>query len=239
MCVIRLMVKQMFVYVLMLVQVCCFEEVWLIIVVFQVVFGFVMEIYFLFGYVVVEIGDLRIVVIQFCVVFVIDLKQICVWLEFVCVLMLEGKDGSVSYYFCFVVQDEVISFEICVMIQVQCSVLCDCKLWYVLFDFGIVFDSNIINGMMVEIVDLVVGNQMILLMFDFNVCVWLGLGQIGSILAGWCFKVGECGVFLIDGDIQVVNYDGMVNDDYMVQIVVGFEFCLSEVMLILFQGVGL
>lgn len=238
-CAIRLTAKQMLAHASTLVQARRFEEARPIIAALQAAPGFAMETHFLSGYVAVETGDLKTAVTQFRAALAIDPKQTRVRLELARALMLEGKDGSASYHFRLAAQDEAISPEIRATIQAQRSVLRDRKPWHASFDFGIAPDSNITNGTTAETVDLVVGNQTIPLTLDPNARARSGLGQTGSISAGWRFKVGERGAFLIDGDTQAVNYDGTANDDYTVQIAAGPEFRPSEATSISFQGVGL
>lgn len=238
-CTVRLTAKQMLAHASTLVQARRFEEARPIIAALQSAPGFAMETHFLAGYVAVETGDLKAAVAQFRASLAIDPKQTRVRLELARALMLEGKDGSASYHFRLAAQDEAISPEIRATIQAQRGVLRDRRPWHVSFDFGIAPDSNITNGTTAETVDLVVGNQTIPLTLDPDARARSGLGQTGSISAGWRFKIGERGAFLVDGDTQAVNYKGTGNDDFTVQIAAGPEFRPSEATSISVQGVGL
>lgn len=223
----------------MLVQARRFDEARPIIAALDAAPGIAMETHFLSGYVAVETGDIATAVKQFRASLAIDPKQTRVRLELARALMLEGKDGSASYHFRLAAEDETISPEIRATIQAQRSVLRDRRPWHLSFDFGIAPDSNITNGTTAETVDLVVGNQTLPLTLDANARARSGIGQTGSISAGWRFKIGERGAFLIDGDTQGVNYQGTANDDYTVQLAAGPEFRPSEATSISLQGLGL
>ncbi len=238
-CTVRLTAKQMLAHASMLVQARRFEEARPIVAALQAAPGLAMETHFLSGYIAVETGDLKTAVAEFRASLAIDPKQTRVRLELARALMMEGKDGSANYHFRLAAQDEAISPEIRATIQAQRSVLRDRRPWHVNFDFGIAPDSNITNGTTAETVDLVVGNQMIPLTLDQNARARSGLGQTGSLSAGWRFKVSQRGAFLLDGDIQAVNYAGTANDDFTAQVAAGPEFRPSEATSISLQGVGL
>ncbi len=198
-----------------------------------------METHFLAGYVAVETGDVATAVREFRASLAIDPKQTRVRLELARALMMQGKDGGAAYHFRLAAQDNALSPEIRATIQAQRGILRDRRPWHVSTDFGFAPDSNITNGTSAETVDLVVGNQTIPLTLDENARARSGLGQTGSLSAGYRFKVGERGAFLVDGDVQGVNYKGTANDDYTVQLAAGPEFRPSEETSVSLQGLGL
>ena len=198
-----------------------------------------METHFLAGYVAVETGDTATAIKEFRASLAIDPKQTRVRLELARALMMQGKDGGAAYHFRLAAQDNALSPDIRATIQAQRGILRDRKPWHVSTDFGFAPDSNITNGTSAETVDIVVGNQMIPLTLDENARARSGLGQTASLSAGWRFKIGERGAFLVDGDAQGVNYKGSANDDYTVQLAAGPEFRPSEATSISLQGLGL
>ncbi|UVO52700.1 surface lipoprotein assembly modifier [Sphingomonas sp. SUN039] len=198
-----------------------------------------MEAHFLAGYVAVETGDTATAIKEFRASLAIDPKQTRVRLELARALMMQGKDGGAAYHFRLAAQDGALTPEIRATIQAQRGILRDRRPWHVSTEFGFAPDTNINSGTSAETVDLVVGNQTIPLTLDENARARSGLGQTASISAGWRFKIGERGAFLVDGDAQGVNYKGTANDDYTVQLAAGPEFRPSEETSISLQGLGL
>jgi hypothetical protein len=238
-CEIRLTPRQVLAYASKLVQDRRFEEARPYIAALQAAPGLAMETHFLSGYIAVETGDLKTAVNQFRASLAIDPKQTRVRLELARALMLQGKDGSASYHFRLAAQDEAISPEVRATIQSQRGILRDRRPWHVSFNFGIAPDSNITNGTAAETVDLVVGNQTIPVTLNGNARARSGLGQTGSLSAGWRFKIGQRGALLVDGDVQGVNYEGTAADDFTAQIAVGPEFRPTEATSISVQALGL
>ncbi len=198
-----------------------------------------METHFLAGYVAVETGDVATAVKEFRASLAIDPKQTRVRLELARALMMQGKDGGAAYHFRLAAQDNALSPEIRATIQAQRGILRDRRPWHFSTDFGFAPDSNITNGTSAETVDLVVGNQTIPLTLDENARARSGLGQTGSLSAGYRLKIGDRGALLVDGDAQGVNYKGTANDDYTVQLAAGPELRPSEATSISLQGLGL
>jgi outer membrane protein len=198
-----------------------------------------MEAHFLAGYAAIETGNVDVAIDQFRASLAIDPKQTRVRLELARALMMKGQDGSASYHYRLAAQDEALSPEIRATIQAQRGILRDRKPWHVSTDFGFAPDSNINNGSSAETVDFVIGNQSIPLTLDESARARTGVGQTGSLSAGYRFKIGDRGAFLVDGDAQGVNYKGTANDDYTVQLAAGPEFRPSEDTSISLQGLGL
>ena len=106
---------------------------------------------------------------------------------------------------------------------------------------GLAWSGNAIEAAWTnaETIDLNVGNQILPLTLDENARARSGIGQTGRLSAGYRFTVGERSAFLVDGDVQGVNYKGMTADDYTVQLAAGPEFRPSEETSISLQGLGL
>ena len=198
-----------------------------------------MQVHFLAGYVAVESGDLDTAIREFRASLAIDPKQTRVRLELARAMMMRGKDGGAAYHFRLAAQDSALSPEIRATIQSQRGILRDRRPWHISTEFGFAPDSNITNGTSAETVDLVVGNQTIPLTLDEEARARSGLGQTGSLSAGYRFRTSERLAFLVDGDAQGVNYKGTANDDYTVQLAAGPEFRPSEATSISLQGIGL
>ena len=197
-----------------------------------------METHFLAGFVAVESGDTDTAIKEFRASLAIDPKQTRVRLELARAMMMKGKDTGAAYHYRLAAQDEALTPEIRATIQAQRGILRDRKPWRFSFEFGFAPDSNITNGTSAESVDLVIGNQTIPLELDAEARARSGIGQTASLSAGYRFKIGNRGAFLLDGDAQGVNYSGSANDDYSVQLAAGPEFRPNEETSISLQGVG-
>ncbi len=238
-CRIQLTADQLLNHATVLVQQRRFDEARPLIAVLAMAPTVGMETHFLAGYVAVETGDVATAVKEFRASLAIDPKQTRVRLELARALMMQGKDGGAAYHFRLAAQDNGLTPEIRATIQAQRGILRDRRPWHVSTDFGFAPDSNITNGTSAETVDLVVGNQTIPLKLDENARARSGLGQTGSLSAGYRFKIGERGAFLVDGDAQGVNYKGTANDDYTVQLAAGPELRPSDATSVSLQGLGL
>ena len=198
-----------------------------------------METHFLSGMIAVETGDVKAAIGQFRASLAIDPKQTRVRLELARALMLNKQDGAAAYHFRLAGEDSRLTPDILATIQKARGILRDRKPWHLSTDFGFAPDSNITNGTSAETVDVVIGNQVLPLTLDENARRRSGIGQTGSISAGYRFTTGERSAILIDGDAQGVNYKGTAADDYTVQLAAGPEFRPSEATAISLQGIGL
>ncbi len=198
-----------------------------------------METHFLTGYVAIETGDTDTAIKEFRASLAIDPKQTRVRLELARALMMKGKDGGAAYHYRLAAQDSALSSEIRATIQGQRGILRDRRPWHVSTEFGFAPDTNINSGTSAESVDLVIGTQTIPLTLDEEARARSGVGQTASLSAGYRFRIGDRGAFLIDGDAQGVNYKGTANDDYTVQLAAGPEFRPTEATSISVQGLGL
>jgi hypothetical protein len=238
-CQMKITVDQMLAHASMLVEARRFDEAKPVVAALAQAPNLGMETHFLRGYIAVETGDTATAIKEFRASLAIDPKQTRVRLELARALMMQGKDGGAAYHFRLAAQDNGLSPEIRATIQAQRGILRDRKPWHASTDFGFAPDSNITNGTSAETVDLVVGNQTIPLTLDENARARSGLGQTASLSAGYRFKIGDRGAFLVDGDAQGVNYKGTYNDDYTVQLAAGPEFRPTEATSISIQGLGL
>ena len=196
------------------------------------------QTHFLAGFVAVESGDLDTAIREFRASLDIDPKQTRVRLELARAMMLKGKDSGAAYHFRLAAEDKALTPEVRATIQAQRGIMRDRRPWHVSSEFGFAPDSNITNGTSAETVDLVVGNQTIPLTLDENSRARSGIGQTASLSAGYRLNIGERGAFLVDGDVQGVNYSGTDYDDYTVQLAAGPEFRLAEETSISLQGLG-
>lgn len=223
-CEVRLTANQMLAHASMLVEAKRFDEARLVIDAIVHAPGLAMEGHFLAGYVAVESGKFDEAIGQFRAALAIDPKQTRVRLELARALMLKGKDGSAAYHFRLAAEDKSLSPEIRATIQGQRGIIRDRRPWHITTEFGFAPDTNINNGTSAETVDLTIGNLSIPLTLDENARARTGVGQTGSISAGYRFKLGERFALLADADAQGVNYSGTEADDYTVQLAVGPEF---------------
>jgi len=238
-CEIRLTARQLLAQTSSLVRAHRFEEAKPLLLALGQAPEVAVETHFLNGYVAAANGDFKTAATEYRASLAIDPKQTAARFGLANVMMAQGKDGGAAYHFRLAAQDNALSPEIRATIQAQRGILRDRKPWHASTDFGFAPDSNITNGTSAETVDLVVGNQTIPLTLDQNARARSGLGQTASFSAGYRFKIGDRGAFLVDGDAQGVNYKGSANDDYTVQLAAGPEFRPSEATSISLQGLGL
>ncbi len=201
--------------------------------------GMAMEAHFLAGYIAVESGDLKTAINEFRASLAIDPKQTRVRLELARAMMLAGKDGGADYNFRLAEQDGALPDEIRATILHSRGILRDRKPWHLSSTFGIAPDSNITNGTEAQTVDVVIGTQSYQFRLNADARARSGLGQTGSISAGYRFKAGDHAAILIDTDAQGVNYKGTAADDYTGQIAIGPEFRPGDDTSLSIQGVGL
>ena len=238
-CELRLTGKQMLAHASMLVQARRFDEARPIVDALSMAPNMAMETHYLAGYMAVETGDLDTAIKRFRASLAVDPKQTRVRLELARALMMKGRDGGASYHFRLAAQDAALTPEIRATIQQQRGILRDRKPWHLSTEFGLAPDSNINSGSSAETVDLVIGNQTIPLTLDANARARSGVGQTGSVSAGYRFQLRERVGLLIDAAGQGINYEGTEVDDYSVQLAAGPEFRPDGATSISVQAVGL
>ena len=201
--------------------------------------GLAVERHFLAGYVAVESGKLQEAIAHFRAALAIDPKQTRIRLELARAMMLSGKNGAADYNFRLAQQDDSLPPEIAATIRASRGILRDSRPWHFSSQFGFAPDTNITGGTSAQTVDVVLGDQMVPLTLDDAARSKSGIGQTGSLSAGYRFKLGGRAAFLIDADGQGTNYSGTANDDITAQIAVGPELRLSDATSVSFQGIGL
>ena len=238
-CELRLTGKQMLAHASTLVQARRFDEARPIVDALSMAPNMAMETHFLAGYMAVESGDIDTAIKRFRASLAVDPKQTRVRLELARALMMRGRDGGASYHFRLAAQDVALTPEIRATIQQQRGILRDRKPWHLSTEFGFAPDSNINSGSSAETVDLVIGNQTIPLTLDANPRARSGVGQTGSVSAGYRFQLSERTGLLVDAAGQGINYEGTEVDDFSVQLAAGPEFTPDEATSISIQAAGL
>lgn len=193
---------------------------------------------FLSGYIAVESGDTKAAIRHFRTALAADPKATRIRLELARALMLEGKRGAADYNFRLAAQDADLPPEIAATIRTSRGLLRDTREWHLSTQFGLAPDTNITNGTNAQTVDLIYGNQTIPLTLDANARRRSGLGQTGSLSAGWRGRLGETLALLVDLDGQGTNYDGSEADDFTGQLAIGPELKLSETVQLSAQAIG-
>ncbi len=200
--------------------------------------GYAVQTHFLSGYMAVESGDTAGAVSHFRSALAIDPKATRIRLELARALMLEGKKGAADYNFRLAAQDKNLPPEIAATIRASRGLLRDQREWHLSTNFGFAPDTNITNGTNAQTVDLVYGNQTIPLTLDANARKRSGLGQTGSLSAGWRGRLGENLALLVDLDGQGTNYSGSDSDDFTGQLAIGPELKLSDTVQLSAQAIG-
>lgn len=197
-----------------------------------------LETHFLSGFIAVETGDTKAAIQHFRAALAVDPKATRIRLELARALMLEGKRGAADYNFRLAGQDSNLPPEIAATIRASRGLLRDTREWHLSTQFGLAPDTNITNGTNAQTIDLVYGNQTIPLTLDANARRRSGIGQTGSVSAGWRGRLGERLALLVDVDGQGTNYDGIEADDFTGQFAVGPELKLSETSQVSVQAIG-
>ncbi len=201
--------------------------------------GIGVETHFLAGYIAAESGNLDEAISHYRAALAIDPKQTRIRLALAHAMMLSGKDGGADYNYRLAQQDPTLSPEIRATILATRGILRDRKPWHVSTEFGFAPDSNITNGTNAQTIDVVVGDQTLPLTLDGNARARSGIGQTGSLSAGYRFRLSEHAALLFDADAQGVNYKGTSADDYTVQLAAGPEFRPSEATSLSIEALGL
>ncbi len=196
------------------------------------------ETHFLSGFIAVETGDTKTAIKHFRAALAADPKATRIRLELARALMLEGKRGAADYNFRLAAQDADLPPEIAATIRASRGLLRDTREWHLSAQFGLAPDSNITNGTNAQTVDLIYGNQTIPLTLDETARRRSGLGQTGSLSAGWRGRMGETLSLLVDLDGQGTNYDRTEADDFTGQLAVGPELKLSDTAQLSAQAIG-
>ena len=238
-CKVRLTGEQVLAHASMLVQDRRFDEARPIVDALSMAPNMAMETHFLAGYMAVETGDIDTAIKRFRASLAVDPKQTRVRLELARALMMRRRDGGASYHFRLAAQDTALTPEIRATIQQQRGILRTRKPWNLSAEFGFAPDSNINSGSSAETVDLVIGNQTIPVTLEPDARPRSGIGQTGSLSAGYRFKLNERTGFLVDAAGQGINYEGAAADDFSLQIAAGPEFRPDEATSISVQAVGL
>ena len=198
-----------------------------------------MEAHFLSGYIAVETGDLPQAIAQFRTALVDHPEQTRIRLELARAMMLHGDVGAADYHFRLAQQDRTLTPQVQATIRTARGILRDRRPWHFSTDFGFAPDSNINNGSSAQSVDVVLGNQVLPLELDEQARARSGVGQTGSLSAGYRFTFGNRAGLLVDADAQGVNYKGKTNDDYTAQLAVGPELRIGDTLSLSGQGVAL
>ena len=197
-----------------------------------------METHFLSGYIAVETGDTDRAIKEFRAALVGHPEQTRVRLELARALMLQGKNAAADYNFRLAQHADDLPPEIQATIRASRGLLRDSREWHFSTDFGLAPDTNITNGTTAQTVDLIFGNQTIPLTLNGNARARSGIGETGSLSAGWRLPVAENTALLIDADGQGVNYAGTAADDFSAQLSIGPEMKLSERARLSIQAIG-
>jgi outer membrane protein len=200
--------------------------------------AYAVQTHFLSGFIAVESGDTKTAIQHFRAALATDPKATRVRLELARALMIEGKRGAADYNFRLAAQDADLPPEISATIRASRGLLRDSREWHLSTQFGFAPDSNITNGTNAQTVDLVFGNQTIPLTLDATARRRSGIGQTGSLSAGWRGRLGENLALLVDLDGQGTNYDGTESDDFTGQLAFGPELKLSETVQLSAQAIG-
>jgi outer membrane protein len=200
--------------------------------------GYTVETHFLSGFIAVENGDTKTAIQHFRAALAADPKATRIRLELARALMLEGKRGAADYNFRLAAQDSNLPPEIAATIRASRGLLRDAREWHLSTQFGLAPDTNITNGTNAQTVDLVYGNQTIPLTLDANARARSGIGQTGSLSAGWRGRLGESLSLLVDLDGQGTNYSGSEADDFTGQFAIGPELKLSDTTQVSAQAIG-
>ncbi len=200
--------------------------------------AYAVQTHFLFGYMAVESGDTATAIGQFRQALAIDPKATRIRLELARALMIAGKKGAADYNFRLAQQAPDLPPEIAATIRASRGLLRDSREWHLSTNFGFAPDSNINNGTNTQTVDLIYGNQTIPLTLDANARRRSGIGQTGSLSAGWRGRLGETWALLVDLDGNGTNYNGTEADDFTGQIAAGPEFKLSDRVQLSAQAIG-
>ncbi len=196
------------------------------------------QTHFLSGYMAIERGDTETAIRHFRAALAIDPKATRIRLELARALMLEGKRGAADYNFRLAGQDRDLPPEIQATIRTSRGLLRDGREWHLSTNFGFAPDSNITNGTSAQTIDLVYGNQTIPLTLDANARKRSGIGQTGSLSAGWRGRLGENLSLLVDLDGNGTNYAGTEADDFTGQLAIGPELKLSDRVQLSAQAIG-
>jgi len=200
--------------------------------------AYTVQTHFLSGFIAVENGDTKTAIQHFRAALAADPKATRIRLELARALMIEGKRGAADYNFRLAAQDANLPPEIAATIRASRGLLRDSREWHLSTQFGLAPDTNITNGTNAQTIDLVYGNQTIPLTLDANARARSGLGQTGTISAGWRGRLGERLALLVDLDGIGTNYEGTAADDFTGQFAVGPELKLSETTQLSVQAIG-
>ena len=201
--------------------------------------GYALQAHFLAGYVAVETGALDEAIGQFRAALAIDPKQTRVRLELARAMMLRGRDGAADYNYRLAQQAGDLPDEIAATIRASRGILRDRRPWHVSSSFGFAPDTNINNGSDARVVDVVLGSQTLPLTLNPDARARSGVGQTGSLSAGYRFKLPGRAALLLDADGQGTNYDGTTADDYTLQLAAGPEFRPDEALSLSAQSIAL
>lgn len=197
-----------------------------------------LERHFLAGYVAAETGDLDGAIGHFRAILRDDPKQTRVRLELARAMMLKGNDFGADHHFRLAEQDGALPPEVAATIRSSRGIIRDRRTWHFNFDMGFAPDSNINNATSADTIDVVFGNDTIPLKLDAEARARSGVGQTGGFSGGFRFRLSPKLAMLIDGDGQMVNYEGETADDFAAQLAVGPEFRFSEATSLSLQAIG-
>lgn len=199
---------------------------------------YAMQTHFLSGYIDVESGNLDGAIAHFRAALVKQPKATRVRLELARAMMLRGKDGGADYNYRLAEQDDSLPPEILATVKAARNLLRDRRPWHLTADFGVAPDTNITGGTSAETIDVTFGNQVLPFTLQGNSRRRSGIGQTGSISAGYRFALSTKAALLVDGDVQGVNYEGESVDDYTGQLAVGPQYRFDDKTSISLQGIA-
>ena len=189
---------------------------------------YALQRHFLAGFIAIETGHIDDAIVDFRAALVNQPQATRVRLELARALMLKGKDGGADYNYRLAEQDDNLPPEILATVKAARNLLRDRRPWHLDVDAGIAPDTNVTGGTDAETIDVTFGNQVLPFKLQGNARKRSGLGQTGSISAGWRFKFDQKLALLLDGDAQGVNYEGTSVDDYSAQVGVGPQYRFSQ-----------
>lgn len=200
--------------------------------------GYDLQRHFLSGYIAVETGQTDAAIAHFRAALAINPKDTRVRLELARALLLTGKREAADYNYRLAQQDGNLPPEIAATIRTSRGLLRDSREWHLSTSFGFAPDSNITNATNAQTIDFNFGNLRVDLPLDANARQRSGIGQTGSISAGWRGRFGENWAVLIDVDGQGTNYAGTAADDFTGQFAIGPELTLDGRIQLSAQAIG-
>ncbi len=199
---------------------------------------FALQSQFLKGFIAAETGDLKTAETTFRAILRDHPTQTRVRLELARLMLMQGKEGSADYNFRLAQQDKDLPSEIAQTIRSARGVLRDKRKWHLNVDLGLAPDTNINSATSAESVNINFGPFQLPLTLNPNARAQSGIGQTGSISAGYRLRASDKIAILFDADGRGVNYKGTFADDFQVQAAAGPEIRIGKTASVSIQALG-